>query len=196
MKPWERQRDATGELEPQLWFSRFDRFYRPLGPERSMLAAYNAWRVAESNHEEKGGIPRSNSVSQGWDRNAKKWHWRERAEAWDEEERQKLLAAEEEARAEMIKRHLNIAKGLQGIGAKKLKELGDAESLSSVTPDQARLYLKDGIAIERTARGLPEHLVGITELSDAELVARYKSLIDRVGSFGAGDGEAGDPDAP
>lgn len=35
---WERQ-----DSEPARWFHRFDAYYRPLGPERSLLAAYRFW---------------------------------------------------------------------------------------------------------------------------------------------------------
>jgi len=82
---WDRQPG-----EPALWFGRFDRLYRPLGTERSLLATYNAWR-------KEVGKGASTSVANAWLLRSKEWRWRERAEAWDEAERQERHQAEREA---------------------------------------------------------------------------------------------------
>lgn len=70
-QPWERQRD-----EPAKWFSRFQRFLLS-GNGRSIEGA---WRT-EARQGGKG--TQKQVVSGHWHRSAKKWRWRERAEAWD-----------------------------------------------------------------------------------------------------------------
>lgn len=73
---WERQRDPeTDELEPVLWFARFEPF-RLQGPGRSLLEAVNRAR-------EQKGQGRSNYLPGSWRRACKKWQWRERAQDWD-----------------------------------------------------------------------------------------------------------------
>lgn len=185
-EPWERQRDEDGNLESNFWFDRFDRLYRPLGAERNLVAAYNAWRAEVG----KGG--RRHRIPTSWDNNSKRWHWKERAEAWDEAERQKRAVAEEQARAEMLQRHVKLATAMQGLGAKKLQKLQQDQALKELDAKEARLYVKDGTAIERTARGLPEYLVAVTEMTDDELVAQHAGLVAEVGGAGSGDEEAGD----
>lgn len=104
-QPWERQRNAGGKPEPMLWYDRFDKFYRPLGPERSLLAAYNLWKQ-ERARARKIEFKPSQAPSRSWFDNARRWRWQERAEVWDEEQRQKRLKKEtaeiEEARQQRI----------------------------------------------------------------------------------------------
>lgn len=185
---WERQRyPETDELEPSMWWSRFDSIYRPMGPDRSLLGAVNQKRRQEHKSV-------SNTVAEAWFRNAKKWNWRERAEAWDEHERQKRLVIEQEEREQMVRRHIQVGLGLQTVGGKRLKQLeSDLQELSAA---EARLYLKEGIAVERQARGLPEWLVAVAQMSDEELLKRYAELLTGSapgdGSTGSNDGSAGD----
>lgn len=85
-KPWEQE-----EGEPTEAFTRFARYFLPLGAHRSLLAAYNAWR------REKG---RGNATStpRTWPRYAQKWHWQERAEAWDLDQVERFRREIEEQR--------------------------------------------------------------------------------------------------
>lgn len=183
-EPWERQRDEDGNLESNFWFDRFDRLYRPQGPERSLLRAYNAWRV------EVGKSASKKSVANSWDKVAKQWHWKGRAEAWDEAERQKRAVLEEQERTEMLKRHIKLATAMQGVGARKLQHI--SQKPEELDAKEARLYVKDGTAIERTARGLPEHLVAVTEMTNDELAAKYAGLLAGVSGAGSGDEAEGD----
>lgn len=95
-RPWDRQAN-----EPMRWWSRFDQYYRPLGAERSLLAAYRGWRKAE-----KGREGQAKSAPTSWRNNASRWQWEERALAWDEyqaQERRKLeLEAMEKSREQRI----------------------------------------------------------------------------------------------
>lgn len=77
MDAWDRRRDDDGELESMLWFGRFDKIYRPMGTERSLLGAYNIWRKGA----ERGG--KSTSVPQSWEKAFHRLDWKSRAEAWD-----------------------------------------------------------------------------------------------------------------
>lgn len=86
-RPWDRQAD-----EPMRWWSRFDQYYRPLGAERSLLAAYRGWQRAE-----KGREGQTKSAPNSWRNNAAKWQWEARALAWDEQQAQERRKAELEA---------------------------------------------------------------------------------------------------
>jgi len=79
-RPWERRRDESGELEPMRWFGRFSAIYRPMGTERSLLGAVNLHRV-------KNGAKKGNSVPGSWEEAFNQWDWKNRAEAWDQYER-------------------------------------------------------------------------------------------------------------
>lgn len=79
------------EGEPNLWFQRFER-YRLAGPNRTLLGTVNAEKAER-------GIQRQAKKTPGaWNRRAEEWHWKERAEAWDEHISHKI-AAEAEAKA-------------------------------------------------------------------------------------------------
>ena len=69
-----------------MWYTRFD-MYLSRGPGRSLLGAYNQWRI--DNHKKP-----STGVPIHWQNAMKKWHWRERADAWD------LAQVEERRRAD------------------------------------------------------------------------------------------------
>ena len=183
-----------------LWFGRFDRHYRQLGTERSIHAAYNLWRV------EKGRKP-STTTPIHWGNASRSWNWKERAEAWDEHRRQLDYIAEQAAHDEMRKRHVTFGKALQGVGAKALKRMSAYEDkqLPALEASDARLFLKDGISIERTARGLPVELLALYEMSDKEIQKEYERSnaalrgpdpspqSDRDGDAGQGpDAEAAD----
>lgn len=81
MIAWEKRPD-----EPAIWFDRFTRFYLPLGPSRSLLGAYRAYRKEASDSDRMRAV---NSVSAGWKENALKYDWRGRADAFDAHERRK-----------------------------------------------------------------------------------------------------------
>jgi hypothetical protein len=138
---WERQPE-----EPNRWYARFER-YRLAGPGRSLLGTVTAERAER-------GVQRSTSVPQAWAKNAKKWQWRDRAEAWDEHERGLARAAHTEEVQEMNRRHIQEAKALQSKAFQKLKSL-DIEKLS---PADVLRYFVEAAKLERTAQGEPERI--------------------------------------
>lgn len=163
--PWERQRQ-DGELEPMLWFDRFDAFFRPVGTERSLLGAYNAWRKQAKKSETK-------SIANSWFQASRRWAWRERAEAWDLETQRLRLIKEEEQRQDMLKRHVQVAIALQHRGTEALAKLKDGDFSAS----DVRLFLLDGVKLERQARGLPEWLVAVAKMTDQELLDEWSRLM-------------------
>lgn len=74
--PWSRQ-----PTEPALWYNRFD-VYRLLGPRRSIERAYNVCKDSDSLSAPRPGA--------NWYDQAHRWRWTPRAEAWDEQERERL----------------------------------------------------------------------------------------------------------
>src|SRR5215471_16350471 len=115
-QPWERQPG-----EPNRWFDRFER-YRLAGPSRSLLGILNAERQQK-------GAARGRSLPQAWARNAKHWRWRQRAAAWDEQQRQHARLAQAQHLEEMNNRHIQEARALQSKALQRLKAL-DADGLS------------------------------------------------------------------
>ena len=132
MDAWERQPE-----EPARWFYRFDVYYRPLGPERSLLAAYNAWR------SDKGRERPTDSVSDAWRKRAEAWHWRERAEAWDEHERQIRLIQEQAEREEWRKRRRKLLIGFFGKLAEALQRLDTENVTLGQVTNAARMVVQE-----------------------------------------------------
>ena len=203
---WDRQRNEQGELEPAKWFQRFD-LYRLLGPDRSIFAAYNEWRISIKQRKPATGTPL------WWLKYAEAWDWQKRAELWDEEQRRIRLVAEQSAIEDMNKRHINISLGLQTAGGKGLGRLvkmldlvqigKDGEVLKDkagnplpayeLSDNEIRHYLKEGIELERLTRGLPSVLFDVLNMNVEDLIAEYQSLTggDAEGSTDQPSGEAG-----
>jgi hypothetical protein len=137
--PWERQPG-----ENTRWYSRFEQF-RLAGAGRSLLGAVNAERI-------KQGKERQDAIPGAWSRAAAKWHWRERAEAWDELERQKARETHAKEVDEMNRRHIQVSKALQNKAVQRLTSL-KAEELTTL---ELLRYLLDAAKLERTAHGEPE----------------------------------------
>jgi hypothetical protein len=111
-EPWDRQPG-----EPNLWYARFER-YRLVGPGRSLLGTLNA-EGAEK------GQRRRTKVPGAWNQALRRWHWRERAESWDEQERHKVRVAHVRDVEEMNRRHIQEAQALQNKAVQRLKEPGE-----------------------------------------------------------------------
>lgn len=93
--------------------------------------------------------------------------WSRRAAAWDAERARQLrdaeLQAEREQVAEMRRRHIAVAMSLQAIAAEDLQRMRSRQTVTrgdaappTLTPYQVARILRDGVAIERLARGEPE----------------------------------------
>jgi hypothetical protein len=141
VEPWERRPG-----EPNLWYARFER-YRLAGSSRSLLGSVNADRQSR-------GAAKTRSTPQAWAKNANRWQWRERAEAWDECQRQQARLAHAEAVEEMNRRHLQEAKALQSKAIQRLKSL-NSELLS---PADLLRFCIESTKLERTALREPQNI--------------------------------------
>jgi hypothetical protein len=74
--------------EPISWYARFVA-YRDLGPKRSLLAAYYADAPARA----------ARDIPQAWRDAHERWHWRERAIAWDNAQNDATRRNREQQRA-------------------------------------------------------------------------------------------------
>jgi hypothetical protein len=100
----------------------------------------------------KQGKPRQTGIPGAWSRAFVRWRWRQRAEAWDDRERQKAREAHARDIAEMNARHVQEAKALQAKAIERLKCL-ELDDLSAA--DVIR-YFVEATKLERTANGEPE----------------------------------------
>lgn len=92
----------------------------------------------------------------------------------------------------MRQRHVNLATGLQTAGGLRLRELATERGATALSTTEVRQYITAGVTLEREARGLPVHLLRVTELSDEELVARYRELLGDVAGATEVWGEGGE----
>lgn len=118
---WDRQRNSNGELEPILWYSRFED-YRLMGPDRSLLGAVNLERV-------KKGQKKSNYIPGSWRGAAAKWNWKKRAEAWDASEIERRQEEDKQDRIEERKCRRDLLRDYRG----KI-----AQAIQALAPDDAR----------------------------------------------------------
>jgi hypothetical protein len=132
--------------EPARWYGRFERF-RLAGPARSLLATFNA------EHAERRGTKRR-CVPGAWVQAARRWRWRERAEAWDDHQRRQARAAHAANIQEMNERHAREARGLQAKALERLRALRPEE----LQPAHVLRYLAEAAKLERTALGEPEEV--------------------------------------
>jgi hypothetical protein len=138
-EPWEQQAG-----EPNRWFARFETF-RLAGPSRTMLASVNADRFAR-------GANRSRSIPQAWAKNARRWQWSERAQAWDHAQRKEVRLARARDIEEMNRRHLHEAQALQSKAFQRLKSL----ELERLSPADVLRFCIESAKLERTVMGEPE----------------------------------------
>jgi hypothetical protein len=154
-KAWDKR-----EQEPSLWWGRFNKFYRPQGPGRTLTQAYR------SAYEEKNGkAPTRRGYSADWKDKAELWNWAERAEAWDEELHREQTAYETAEALEMTSRQIKDAKAVQTLAMNEILKRGFAKE-STVAVFRALAKAQE---LERTAREIPDNLAKIGEMDDDEL---------------------------
>lgn len=155
--------------------------YRDLGVNRSIDAVVNK-------------LNKSRQLLSRWSGD---YNWVERAAAYDDfvdaQARKKLERDAINRRADMLRRHALSGKVLQQKGVEYLSRQG---SPGIDRGADAIAAIKTGIAIERQAESLPEHLMAIVEATDDELARQYNELLAQIGSAGSGDEETGDGDSP
>jgi hypothetical protein len=133
-QPWE-QMDG----EPNLWFGRFQ-VYLGLGPMRSVKAAVTAAAAGPEAGTGTGsgtgaGKPRKSSGI--WSRHGRVWRWRERAQAWDAQQRNLLAVAERNSRAALKSRRLDVIGDYLDV----VREVLNKADLEEADKAQAREWL-------------------------------------------------------
>jgi hypothetical protein len=133
--PWEQQ-----PRESSRAFGAFGA-YRDLGPRRSLRAAAAAFY---------------GRTSAALERQVDKWshafRWVERAGAWDRHLDAEARQAQEEARREMVERHVREARALQGKALERLRALCPEE----LGPADLLRYIIEAAKLERLALGEPD----------------------------------------
>jgi len=153
INPWDRLPD-----EDTKWFDRFDRFYRPQGANRTLTEAYRQYY-----QEQYGSLPDRPGYTTSWGNVAKEWKWKERAEAWDVEIRKARIEAEKEKSVEMARRHIEASQALQALALERILKDGIKD-----VPTALRAW-RQSVEIENKARGIPEHIAKVAELTDEQL---------------------------
>ncbi len=111
--------------------------YRDLGVERSLE------KVAQNR-----GKPGSKSWLNTW---STKYHWVERAQAYDDYMEQEKRKEQERAILEMVERHTKEAMALQQKALERLKSLDSSE----LSTKDVLSYLLEAMKLERLSRGEP-----------------------------------------
>src|SRR3990167_131054 len=178
MNVWDQQPD-----EPHRWFSRFDSYYRVLPPSsRSIEEAWRQWKLKEPNQSKAKRAPAQ------WILVSQEWKWKERAQAYDNEQRRQRLIDEQEATADANKRHRKLAEAMQVIGAEVLKILQKAPA--DIKPSDARQFIESGVKIERETLGMPTEFIKIMAMTDDELTTEYHALLAQFRTAADGTEEA------
>jgi len=87
-----------------------------------------------------------------WYQRSSAWHWRRRAEAFDEYKARVAAEAQLQAIREMNERHATIAVAMISKAAQRLKTLPETE----LSPTEVRQWFVEAAKLERVARGAPE----------------------------------------
>lgn len=157
-RAWDRQPD-----EPNNWYARFERF-RLAGPNRSVLAVYNAERKA-------AGKSGAKSNPRPWDDAARAWRWRERAEDFDESERARRRSDDEARYRQELEEHRTHCRTLAAA------ELTMAAKLLTLVEKRLGTLKADELA----AANLPNCLRAIAAITEAGLSAESQTLaVDHV----------------
>lgn len=159
--------------EPPRWFYRFDTFFRPLGPERSLLAAYRFWYQAE-----KGRKSAAVSAPMSWREAAERWQWKDRAEAWDINQRLEQMKIEDEARRKNRERRIALLNGVLARASDALVKLkaddarwGDVVGAIRLAVQELRHEYGDDVTTVKVeaAESIPDWMLTMAHMDAAQL---------------------------
>lgn len=166
--------------EPARWFYRFDTFYRPLGPERNLLASYRMWHQAE-----KGRKSTAVSAPTSWREAAERWQWAERAEAWDVGMRLERLKEEDEARRRNRERRIALLNAVMARASDALLRLQADEAKWSDVMAAIRLAVQElrheygddvtTVKVETTEM-IPEWMAAVARMDDEQLEGVIRNM--------------------
>jgi hypothetical protein len=134
---------ASWEQQPGESARAFGAFcvYRDLGPRRSLRAAAAAFYGRTSAASERQ-----------LDKWSRAFSWVERASAWDRHLDAEARAAQEQARREMVERHVREARALQAKALERLRALCPEE----LGPADLLRYIVEAAKLERLTLGEPD----------------------------------------
>jgi hypothetical protein len=135
VSPWQQQPGESARA-----FGAFA-VYRDLGPRRSLRAAAASFY---------GRI--SASLERQVDKWSRAFRWVERANAWDQHLAAEGCKAQEEARREMVDRHVREARALQAKALERLRALCPEE----LGPTDLLRFIVEAAKLERLALGEPD----------------------------------------
>lgn len=179
MNPWDKL-----PAEPSLWYDRFDRFYRALGPARSIKESYRRY------YNDKHGIdPDRNSAAPDWYGIADQWKWKERAESWDEDVRQEIHLQERDAIKEMTKKQTDAAHAIWLHALDDILKMFEANT----KVDMGTLFrmFRQASDMEARLRGLPSTIPDIYDMSPEDLRDYVRRKLQKGGLYGQRAGEDG-----
>ncbi len=142
--------------EPEKAWTAFV-IYREMGWRRTIHKAAAVYRT-------EAGLSSSDaSINRACERWAARWGWTARAEEWDREiDKHRRKAAFKEVE-KMHKRHSDLGKSLQALGAmelkKYLKELQKKEKSGNLTVNDVLRAIEAGVKLERSSRGEPDSII-------------------------------------
>ena len=145
-KPYHRQKG-----EPNLWYDRFHAYMR-MGASRNMDRCYREITNAERKLQDRPLLPKSARCPPRWRQRALEYDWKARAEAWDQEVRDRALEKVEQAR--------NIAQESAPIAVEALQAILKGELRD---PDGS-LTEGQNCTQRRLAAEAISRLAGVTEL--------------------------------
>jgi hypothetical protein len=181
VKQWAAEHKLWDQMpgERSLWYNRFQA-YLNLGVTRSVAAAL---RCAGEQARGKAYAGVAN-----WYKQAARWHWRERAHAWDVNQRDLMALSERNARIALRSRRVARMEDYLD----EICEVLDSAHMSSADEKlarewlpQMRVFLRDLLVAERLEyehgdmeRNDPDHVVEITA---EDLRAAQRALEERTG---------------
>jgi hypothetical protein len=177
---WDRQ-----VSEPARWFYRLDTFYRPLGPERNLLASYRMWHQAE-----KGRKSTAASAPTSWREAAERWQWAERAEAWDVVQRLERLKEEDAARRKNRERRIALLNAVMARASDALLRLqadeakwGDVMAAIRLAVQELRHEYGDDVTTVKVeaAEAAPDWMLVMSRMDEQQL-DKVISNLEMVGS--------------
>jgi hypothetical protein len=145
--------------------------FRDLGPARTLVEAARRYGVeqVEAGKRNARGSQRANRHSPGYiQRWYTRYHWRERAEAWDDVQdlatREVRLKARLQAIEDMEARQVQRAILMQELATRWYLNLleqvqRDPAAIDRLGPEEARRLFLEAAALERVARGEPSQVV-------------------------------------
>lgn len=171
LRAWDRQPE-----EPDRWFDRFDRFYRPQGPGRTLTEAYRQYYI-ERHHRE----PERPGYTTEWGKASKSWRWLDRAREWDEQIRKERLEIERENLRDMNERIIKDSQSIQALAMETLLDEGFKKDIGI-----ALRGWRQAVVVEQTARGIPAYIAEVYEMEDEELSRELAKELARAAISGAG----------